>query len=215
MQKRTKILFLEDDTVLAESLIELLEDEGFEIVHVNDGESVLDKTYEKIFDLYLFDVNVDKINGFELLSSLRESKDTTPSIFLTAMGDIASIAQGFDVGADDYIKKPFEFEELLIRIKAILKKRYKTYDTQIEVGEFTFNVEKEELYKQKSFISLPPIELVIVKALFQNRTQTLSKDFLMDITESSSEGALRVHINKLRKIGLPIQTVKGVGYRLS
>ncbi|NPA66147.1 MAG: response regulator transcription factor, partial [Epsilonproteobacteria bacterium] len=180
-----------------------------------DGESALDKTYEKIFDLYLFDVNVDKINGFELLSSLRESKDTTPSIFLTAMGDIASIAQGFDVGADDYIKKPFEFEELLIRIKAILKKRYKTYDTQIEVGEFTFNVEKEELYKQKSFISLPPIELVIVKALFQNRTQTLSKDFLIDITESSSEGALRVHINKLRKIGLPIQTVKGVGYRLS
>jgi len=203
------ILFLEDDEVLSESLIELLESEHFSIVHVKNGEEVLEKTFEEHFDIYLFDVNVPKINGFELLKQLRESGDSTPTIFLTALSDIDSLSKGFDVGADDYIKKPFDFDELVIRLNAIVKKQYRI-DT---IDDFTFNIDKNELYKEKRFISLSPYELSLTQLFFKNINKTVSKEILYDEL-SLSDGSLRVHIAKLRKIGLPIVTIKGVGYRL-
>ena len=214
----SKILLLEDDDVLSETLIELLESEGFEVVHVSDGEMALDATFVKRFDLLLLDVNVPFLNGFELLKSLRESGDMTPAIFITALTDVASLSQGFEIGADDYIKKPFDFDELLIRIKALLKKQYHTYANEITVDKFRFVIEKDELYGGSSFISLPPYELHITRLLFQNLNKTLSKERLLDTLNEGremSEGALRVHINRLRKIGLPIITIKGIGYRLA
>jgi len=213
-----KILFLEDDAILAESLVDLLEVEAFDILHVKDGDEALDATYDQSFDIYIFDVNVEKLSGFELLKALRESGDTTPAIFLTAMGDVASLSQGFDVGADDYIKKPFDFDELLVRIKAILKKRYNSYTSKIKIQNFVFDTQKNELYQDGEFIPLAPIELKITQILFQNIDQTIPKEELLDrLSEDKemSEGSLRVHINKLRKIKLPITTIKGVGYRLS
>ena len=213
-----KILFLEDDAILAESLVDLLEVEAFDILHVKDGDEALDATYDQSFDIYIFDVNVEKLSGFELLKALRESGDMTPAIFLTAMGDVASLSQGFDVGADDYIKKPFDFDELLVRIKAILKKRYNSYTSKVKIQNFVFDTQKNELYQDGEFIPLAPIELKITQILFQNIDQTIPKEELLDrLSEDKemSEGSLRVHINKLRKIKLPITTIKGVGYRLS
>ena len=134
----SKILLLEDDDVLSETLMELLESENFEVVHVKDGEKALDATFIKHFDLLLLDVNVPFLNGFELLSELRHSGDMTPAIFITALTDVASLSQGFDVGADDYIKKPFDFNELLIRIRALIKKRYHTYANEIKIDHFRF-----------------------------------------------------------------------------
>jgi len=214
----SKILLLEDDVILSETLVELLESEGFCVTHVDDGEKALDITFIESFDLYLFDVNVPVLSGFEILKSLRESEDMTPTILITALSDIASLSEGFDVGADDYIKKPFDFDELLIRINALLRKSYNTYFDEIKVDHFRFVIEKNELYKDKNFISLPPYELQITKLLFQNIDKTLEKDkIFQQLTQGKemSEGALRVHINKLRKIGLPIITVKGIGYRLA
>jgi DNA-binding response OmpR family regulator len=214
----SKILLLEDDDVLSETLIELLESEDFEVLHVSDGEMALDATFVSKFDLMLLDVNVPFLNGFELLKSLRESGDMTPAIFITALTDVASLSHGFEIGADDYIKKPFDFDELLIRIKALLKKQYHTYANEIKVQQFRFVIEKDELYNNSSFVPLPPYELQITRLLFQNLNKTLSKQiFLEALNEGKemSEGALRVHINQLRKIGLPIATIKGIGYRLA
>jgi DNA-binding response OmpR family regulator len=214
----TKILFLEDDEVLAESLIELLEAEDFHITHVENSEAVLEKTFHEHFDIYLFDVNVPDINGFELLKQLRESGDNTVAIFLTALSDIASLAEGFDVGADDYIKKPFDFDELLIRLHVVLKKQYKSYANQMEISGFVYDIEKNELSKEGSFIPLSPYELTLTQLFFKNIETTLTKEHLLQELsyddKEMSEGSLRVHINKLRKIGLPITTIKGVGYRL-
>ncbi len=213
----SKILLLEDDEVLSETLIELLESENFEVLHVEDGEMALDATFVSKFDLLLLDVNVPFLNGFELLKSLRESGDMTPAIFITALSDVASLSQGFEVGADDYIKKPFDFDELLIRINALLKKQYHTYSNEITVGDFRFVIEKDELYSGSKFIPLPPYELNIARILFQNLNKTVQKEYLLDVLgdgKEMSEGALRVHMTKLRKIGLPIDTIKGIGYRL-
>jgi len=213
-----KILLLEDDSVLAETLVELLVDEGFEVEHVVDGEMALDATFLHHYNLLLLDVNVPFLNGFELLKSLRESGDITPAIFITALSDIASLSHGFDVGADDYIKKPFDFDELLVRIYALLKKSYKTYATELKVDNFRFVIENDELYDDLGFISLTPYELEITRLLFQNLDKTLQKEYIFEILSDGremSEGSLRVYINKLRKIGLPITTVKGIGYRLA
>jgi len=213
-----KILLLEDDEVLAESLIELLESEDFKISHARDGEEALQKTFDAHFDMFLLDVNVPLIDGFELLKSLRESGDKTPAIFITALNDVASLACGFDAGADDYIKKPFEFDELLIRIQAILRKQYNSFKDEIKVKEFSFFIEKSELYKCGDFIALAPYELRLTLLFFKNLDKTLSKEYIIEelyYEKEMSEGALRVHINKLRKIGLPIVTIKGVGYRLA
>jgi len=212
------ILFLEDDKILAETIIDLLSVENFKVIHVKDADSVLEATYKSSFDLYLFDVNVPNMNGFELLKLLRDSKDKTPTIFLTALSDIASLAKGFDVGADDYIKKPFDFDELLIRINAILKKYYDSVDSKISVNNYTFDFDKNELYKDDTFIPLSTYELKLSELFFKNLNKTLNKEFLIDelsYNKEMSGGSLRVYINKLRKVGLPIDTIKGVGYRLS
>ncbi len=213
-----KILLLEDDAILSETLIELLKSEEFDVTHVDDGEKALDATFTQQFDLFLLDVNVAYFNGFELLKSLREGGDMTPAIFITALTDIASLSHGFEVGADDYIKKPFDFDELLVRIHALLKKSYHTYVDELQVGAFRFVIEKDELYKDAEFIALSPFELKITKLLFQNLDKTLQKELILECLgegREMSEGSLRVHINKLRKIGLPITTVKGIGYRLA
>jgi len=214
----SKILLLEDDEILSETLIELLENEAFEVLHVKDGEAALDATFENNFILLLLDVNVPLLNGFEFLKSLRQSGDMTPAIFLTSLSDVASLANGFDVGADDYIKKPFDFDELLIRIHALLKKAYHTYQNELQVNNFRFVIDKDELYNKSNFIALSPYELQITKLFFKNLNKTVRKELIFEELaqgKEMSEGALRVHINKLRKIGLPITTIKGIGYRLA
>ncbi|WP_345992545.1 response regulator transcription factor [Sulfurimonas sp. HSL-1716] len=214
----SSILLLEDDVVLSETLVELLEADGFKVIHVQDGEAALEYTFEKQFDILLFDVNVPHLDGFELLKSLRESGYDTPAIFITALTDIVSLSHGFGSGADDYIKKPFDFDELLIRIKALLKKQYHTYSDKIAVGTFYFMISKDELYQNGKFLPLSPYELYITKILFQNIDKTVLKENILNTLgegREMSEGSLRVYINKLRKIGLPISTVKGIGYRLA
>jgi DNA-binding response OmpR family regulator len=209
------ILLLEDDEVLSETLIDLLENEGFTITHVTNANSALDATFNNCYDLFLFDVNIEGMSGFELLRELRESADKTAAIFITALTDIASLSKGFDVGADDYLKKPFDFDELLVRIHALLRKKYASYKNRIAVNEFSFNIKNEELEKDGKFIPLSPLELKLTKILFENLNKTVNKEHIFEqLRGELSDGSLRVHINKLRKVGLPIKTLKGIGYRL-
>ena len=213
-----RLLLVEDDVNLAETLVELLELEGFEVRWVGDGKQALDATFMHSYDLLLLDVNVPFVNGFELLNGLRESGDETPAIFITAMSDIASLSKGFEVGADDYIKKPFDFDELIVRIYSLIRKRLKIKENIITIENFLFHIDTNELYRGESFISLSPIELKLATLFFKQMNTTITKEnILMELSEGdeASEGALRVHINKLRKHGLPIQTIKGIGYRLA
>ena len=96
-----RILLVEDDKILAETLVELLEAEGYSITHVNGANRALEATYSQEFEIMLFDVNIPDISGFELLKMLRSSENNTPCIFLTSLSDIASLSKGFEVGADD------------------------------------------------------------------------------------------------------------------
>ena len=214
---KTKILLVEDDLILGESLQELLENENFEVRWVTDGNEALASTYDASYSLYLFDVDIPFINGFELLKSLRESLDETPCIFLTAKVDIDSLSDGFSCGADDYIKKPFDCDELIIRINTQIKKAFNTRKKTLTYGCIVYDISSKIIVKDNEEIYLSPSELKLFELLLQNRSKIMTKeDILYHIHdgEEGSEAALRVQISKLKKLGLNITNLRAVGYRL-
>ncbi len=212
-----KILLVEDDLILGESLEELLEDENFKVTWVKDGNQALNETYEYKFDIFLFDVDIPYINGFDLLKQLRESGDETPCIFLTAKIDIESLSIGFDMGADDYIKKPFDTDELLIRINTQIKKSFNSHKETIDYGDIIYNITDKTIMKDNNSIQLSPAELKLFELFLKNINKSISKeDILYHIHEGEegSEAALRVQISKLKKLGLNIINQRAIGYKL-
>ena len=206
-----KLLLLEDDTVLGETLEEMLQNRGYEVIWVKDGEEAADATFDTQFNLYILDINVPKINGFSLLEDLRNAGDTTRVIFISALSDIASISKGFALGADDYLKKPFYPEELLIRIDA----KFTSSPTMLQHGTITFNPQNNEVTKENHLLTLGDVQLPLLRFFITNIGRTLTKESLFDLMEHPSESALRVAINKLKNTTeWDIQNVRGIGYRL-
>ena len=212
-----RILLVEDDPILSETLSELLQAQGYETTLASTGNQALEVTYENSFEIMLFDVNIPDVDGFELLKILRESGNSIPCIFLTSLSDIASLSRGFEVGADDYLKKPFDFDELLVRIQALLRKSFTSKENEIKYGDLVYKITQNELLKNDKLVSFAPLEAKLLSLFFKRINETITKQELLyelDNVNESSEGALRVYITKLRKSGLEIQTIKGTGYRL-
>ncbi|MBU0720241.1 response regulator transcription factor [bacterium] len=212
-----RILLVEDDPTLSETLKELLEDEGYIVTHAGNANNALEATYKQEFELLLLDVNIPDFNGFDLLDMFRKSGNKAPCIFLTSLSDIASLSRGFEVGGDDYIKKPFDFDELLVRIQAILRKSFASLNNIILYKHLTYKIATNELFDGNKLILFAPQEQKLLLLFFKKINETINKEELLyelDGENESSEGALRVYISKLRKAGLEIQTIKGTGYRL-
>jgi len=208
---KKNILLLEDDYELAETLKELLEESAYSVDMVHTGNDAIDASYENKYDLYVFDINVPDISGIELLESLREADDATPTIFISALVDLNTIAKGFEVGADDYIKKPFFPEELLIRVKA--KLAHATKD--VVYKNLRYLPEKKELYIDGKLIALGEVQECLCNIFMQNIGNVLDKSILMDCLVHPSDTALRVALNKFKQsTKLPIKNIRGVGYIL-
>ena len=206
-----KILLLEDDKILSESLKEFLELEGHYIDAVYNGYDVFDITYESVYDLYIFDVNVPGINGFNILSELKQSGDNTPTIFITALIDMESLSEGFRLGAEDYIKKPFDPEELLIRIK----NKYGPKEGVLYMNNFVYNKVTRKLLKNGKRIVLGEVQKNIFHVLIINQNQVVEIYQLIDFLEKPTMNALRVNIAKLKnKLSINIQNIRGRGYMI-
>ncbi len=209
-----KILLLEDDALLAQSVIDELQDAGYDVTWAEESESVIDITYEESFNLYIFDVNVPGINGFELLKSLRDSGDQTAAIFMTSRNQIDDIREGFNVGADDYIKKPFDLDELLIRIESKLPK---IQSTQLSKS-FSIDPAGYRITCKDKNSKLPPKEFDLIRYFINHQDQLLPTDII--ISEISEKGisiaTFRTYIKNLKRYidgcGV-IENIKGVGYR--
>ncbi len=211
MNTSKKILLLEDDEILAQTLVQLLKSEGYNVILVNDGEEALDATYEEKFDLYLLDINVPLLNGMDFLKLSRDAGDKTPAFFITALRDLDSLSKAFDSGCDDYIKKPFDIDELLIRVKSALKKRNPT----ILYKNIKFDLFEKRVYQNGEEVALGNVEKAIFTLLITNIGTTIDKSSLLDEMIKPSDLALRVLINKLRKIlNINIINLKAIGYRL-
>ena len=211
-----KILILEDDKLFNETLEDFLEEEGFNVAFALDPYSALELAYKQKFDLYLFDVNLPYETGFSLLKKLRDSGDNTPTIFLTSRDDKHSLTEGFDVGADDYMKKPIDLDELLLRIRAVLRRKYRS--DKITVGEYTIDVMAKKLYhKNKQLkVTTKAIELLLLLLNAKGEVvQTIQiEEQLWHSNEEVSLGAIRVYVTILKKYFLNIENIRGVGYRL-
>ena len=206
-----KILLMEDDPNLAKSLVKYLEKSGYAVDLAKNGEEAIDLSYVNKYNLYLFDVNVPLVNGIEVLDGLRGAEDKTPAIFISAQIDIDSMAKGFNAGADDYVKKPFDPEELLLRIKA---KTMPSKD-RISVHNFSLDTNTFDIYRDSALCSMGEVQKNIFAALLTAYPEPTTKEELMESLVTHNDGALRVNIVKLKKeTGLEIQAVRGVGYKI-
>ena len=209
--EKMKILLLEDDHILCESLTEYLELEGFSVDKAHRGEEVFDLTFDTKYDLYILDVNVPDINGFDVLKALKESGDETPAIYVTALTDVSSISKGFSIGAEDYIKKPFDPEELLIRIKS----RYLAKDKTILYKDLVYDPTSRLLQKNGKTIGLGEIQLNLFHTLIMRIDKIVDHFELMDLLEQPSANALRVNLAKLKnKLDIEIKNIRGQGYMI-
>ncbi|MCR1810246.1 response regulator transcription factor [Sulfurospirillum sp. hDNRA2] len=207
----SKILLLEDDYLLSQTLIGLLREAGFEVAHAQDGEEALSLSYDTIFDLYLFDINVPLLNGIDVLKLLRDNDDKTPAFFISAYKDIQTITKAFEGACDDYIKKPFDFDELVVRIKAHIHKHNPT----IVYGAMRYDLLSKRIYIDDKEMDLGIVEKAIFDLLMRNMCQTIDKEMFFDAMEKPSDIALRVHLSKLKqRFALNITNIKGIGYRL-
>ena len=206
-----KLLLLEDDPNLSKTLIKYLKINGYEVDWAKNGEEAMDLSYDNAYALYLFDINVPLLNGVDLLTALREAEDFTPTIIISAMIDIDSVTKGFIAGADDYVKKPFDPEELLIRIKAktaMLKEKIRFRDFELDLQSQEIRYKNETLY-------LANIQKNILISLIKNQPNPVTKEELLLLLDKPTDLALRVNIAKLKKvIDIEIKNIRGVGYKI-
>jgi DNA-binding response OmpR family regulator len=207
-----KVLIVEDDTILGESLKLFLEAHGYDVDVARSYDEAADLTFENRYDIYVIDVNLLDGSGINLLEDLRIAEDKTPAIFISAIRDVETIAKTFEIGAEDYIKKPFEPEELLVRIKARLGKTGKVSK------EFKYKdivVKDGRVFKNDKEIELGSVQRNILEKLIENKGNVVPKEDLMDLLQNPSDLALRVNISKLKKkLGINIKSVRGLGYTL-
>ena len=202
-----RLLLVEDDKPLAISLKEYLEAYGYAVDTAFSYEEAIEKLEEKSYDAYIVDVNLGDGNGIRLIEYLKLSEDDTPAVIISAITDVSTIAEGFGAGAEDYIKKPFSPEELLVRLRARLK------EEKINYGKLTYKSGRFFLGNEE--ISLGEVERCILLKLLRNKGKIVSRETLYNCMKNPSPVGLRVIINTLRKkTGLNIRAVKGAGYIL-
>lgn len=214
----SRVLLLEDDPLFADTLVDLLEESGFEVELSSNGQSALDKTFTQKFDLYLLDINVPLIDGITLLKELRDSNDTTPAIFLTSHKDKEMLKKSFMSGADDFLTKPFDTDELLLRINALLK-RFQS-ENALCIGLLCSDDIHKRISYNKEELDLSKKEYELLLLLMKHANNTVPKEMILNELWSSSEGgsdgALRVYINRIKQLvpQINIENVRGIGYKL-
>ena len=214
------ILLLEDDIQLSDTVKQFLELKGYDVYAAYDGIQAEEIAYEKHIDLMLLDVKVPNISGFEFLKQLRSEGKETPAIFITSLNSVEDVEKGFDLGCDDYIRKPFALKELSVRVDSLLKRTYGTHDDKIKVDEdLYFDMKEFTLMRGEEKIPLKTKELKLLSLFLQHSDALLDyetiNEALWEYDEEPSNGSLRTYIKRVRSaIGKEkIETIKNVGYR--
>ena len=219
------ILVVEDDTSVREMVCDALQLAGYETRTAVDGSEALASQQKIGCDLIVSDINMPKVDGYELAQRLRDRGDTTPIIFLTARSEKPDIGKGFRVGADDYISKPFGIEELVLRVAAILR-RAKSTDApkSLSVGPITVDLESVSVKVNGEVVPLSPTEFKLLVVLIENKSRVVSRQFLMDevweMGFAESATVVDTYISYLRKKLHTedyegIRTIRGFGFQIT
>mgnify|MGYP001086032434 FL=1 len=220
-----KILFVEDEEDLTLIVADTLRGQGYDVITAPDGIQGLDKFKSEGADIVVADVMMPKMDGFTMAKEIRKLSPTVPLLFLTAKSTIDDVEQGFEIGANDYLKKPFELRELIVRIKALLR-RYgdnRTEDIRFAIGAYTFNVTTQTLSFGNKETELSHFEAKILERLVTNIGKTVDASELMIAVwqrdEQSNRNSLHGYIHKLRRAmrhdpSISIINQRGFGYML-
>ena len=208
------IAIIEDEEDLLELLEFTLQQNGYDAVGFLNTKKVKEFIIEESPDLLIVDRNLPGVEGVNFIKELKKEGYNLPVIFLTAKTSDDEVIEGFEAGADDYIKKPFNMNELLARIKAVLKRNGMSLDT-ISYKDYHLNLKNHTLTKNSLEIPLTPSEFKLLKLFFENQKQILSRYEIMQILDLNNEKSVNVAINRLNhKISNIIESVRGVGYKL-
>lgn len=221
-----KILFVEDEEDLTLIVADTLRGLGYEVITAADGVAGLDRFNSEGADVVVADVMMPKMDGFSMAEEIRKLSPTVPLLFLTAKSTIDDVEEGFAIGANDYLKKPFELRELIVRIKALLR-RYDTNrgeDIKLPIGRYIFNVATQTLSLEGQSVELSHFEAKILERLATSIGKTVDASELMIAVwqrdEPSNRNSLHGYIHKLRRVlrqdpSISIINQRGFGYMLT
>ena len=219
-----RILVIEDERKVASFIKRGLEEERYIVETAADGEQGLNLAMENSFDAIVLDVMLPKVDGFEVLRALRDDGNATPVLMLTARGTTEDRVQGLDLGADDYLAKPFHFEELAARLRSILRRSTTEKTTKLYCGDLMLDMVTHFAYRDDEEIELTTKEYALLEYLMRNKDRILSRSMIMQHVWKHNfdpeSNIIDVYIKRLRqKIERPdhpqmVQSVRGVGYRM-
>lgn len=222
-----RILVVEDEHKIASSIKKGLQQEGYAVDNAYDGSEGFDLASTEDYDLIILDLLLPKLNGIEICKNLRDKNIHTPILMLTAKGQTSDKVEGLNAGADDYLTKPFAFEELLARIKALGRRPKNSTGTTLNISDLTLNTITYEVTRARQKIDLSAKEFALLEYLLYHKNQILSKEQIIghvwDYDADILPNTVEVYIGYLRnKVDNPfpkkpplIHTVRGFGYRLS
>lgn len=216
-----KLLVIEDESRMLELLHKGLSEEGHMVSCAADGSQGLQEVRDHNFDIIILDVMMPKMNGFELAKRMRLENNFTPILMLTAKDSVPDVVHGLDLGADDYMTKPFSFDELLLRLRAV-HRAAASRKTQLQVSDLLLNISTREVSRDRMRISLTRTEYQLLERLMLRAGEVVSREALIasfgrQMGNNSLDAFMRLLRNKIdvddrRKL---IHTVRGVGYVIS
>ena len=222
---KDRILLVEDDSTLSMIVSETLQRDGFEVLTAGDGEDGLRKFTRHGADLIIADVMMPRMDGFEMGRRIRQLDRNVPLLFLTAKSEIEDIVEGFELGGNDYLKKPFKMLELIVRIKALLRRNVREEDNLFEIGSYTLDLSTQILsHKDNGGIELSLIEAKLLRELIVNVGHTVDASTMMQLIwqrdDPYSRNSLHGFIHKLRNYLRHDQSIslinqRGIGYMLT
>jgi len=226
MEKQIKILFAEDEEALGMIIKDSLESRGFQVDYKTDGVAAKKAFEENIYDILVLDVMMPYLDGFTLAKEIRRTDKKTPIIFLTARSQTQDVVEGFEIGGNDYLKKPFSMEELIVRIKALLTRNYSSPKEEVAscmIGKYTFDYQKQSLNYNDSSKKLTHREAQLLYQLYEKRNQVLERKAVLDDLWGDDNffnaRSMDVFITRLRKYlkedsSIQIVNIRGIGYKL-
>jgi two-component system copper resistance phosphate regulon response regulator CusR len=218
-----RILVIEDDEVIGERLRKTLAKEGYVVDLASDGEAGLQQAQRESYSLIICDVMMPKRDGWSVVQKLRADRAKTPILMLTARDAVEDRVRGLDIGADDYLVKPFDFNELLARVRALLRRDKPTKSSRMTFDDLEIDSAGKTVRRNGEVLKLTPREYSLLEALVRNRGRVLSREVIIDRIWNDDESmsntvnfhvtALRKKIDSGREKSL-IETVHGFGYRI-